>query len=215
MLTDKVLQPLNGGKTEHVVIILHGLGDNADGIMGLGEAFKTSMPNTLFLAPNAPFPCPHVPGGYQWFGSEDWTPSVILAGVKKAAPILKEYINDVIKRTGLTADKIALCGFSQGTMMALYIAPRSDEQLAGILGYSGALIGANELEAEKKCAPQTMLIHGTADNIVPFSSMAHAHSNLESCAIPVSSTPCHGLMHGIDEKGLGEGINFLRTALKL
>ncbi len=215
MLQDKILKPLHEGKTEHVVIILHGLGDSADGIMGLGEVFRNSMPNTLFLAPNAPFPCPYVPGGYQWFGGDDWTPSVVLEGVKNASPMLNAYIDDVMERTGLSEDKIVLCGFSQGTMMGLYTALRREVPLAGILGYSGALIGASELETEKKCTLPVLLAHGTNDGVVPFAAMAHAQSNLEACQIPVKSVECHGLDHGVDEKGLGEGINFMRTVLKM
>ncbi|MGE0109737.1 MAG: alpha/beta hydrolase [Bdellovibrionales bacterium] len=215
MLQEKVLRPVNDDKVERVVIILHGLGDNAAGIMGLGEAFQPSMPNTLFLAPDAPFPCPYVPGGYQWFGGDDWTPSIVLEGVKRAAPILNEYIDDVLERTKMTPDKVALIGFSQGTMMSLYVAPRREHQLAGVLGYSGALIGASELETEKKCAPPVLLAHGTCDSVVPFSAMAHAQGNLEACQIPVSSVTCHGLDHSVDEKGLGEGITFLRHVLKM
>ena len=213
MQDDQTRQPLDNSKTDYAVIILHGLGDCAAGIIGLADVFRQSMPNTVFIAPNAPFRCPYVPGGYQWFSGEDWTPSVVLEGVKKAAPLLNSYLDGVIERTGLAPDKIALCGFSQGTMMSLYVAPRREVPFAGILGYSGALIGASELEAEKKCAPSVLLVHGTSDSVVPFTAMAHAHSNLESYNIPVESVTCHGLDHGIDEKGLGEGINFLRTVL--
>ncbi|HBM91174.1 MAG TPA: phospholipase, partial [Rhodospirillaceae bacterium] len=132
MLQDVVLKPLGDGKIERAAIILHGLGDNAAGIMGLGEVFRKILPDTLFLAPDAPFACPHVQGGFQWFGSEDWTPKVILEGIENAAPHLNAYIDYVLETYKLAPEKLALIGFSQGTMMSLYVAPRRTPSLAGI-----------------------------------------------------------------------------------
>lgn len=213
MLTDVTLQPANGGKAQRAVIILHGLGDSAEGIIGLAEPMRPALPDTVFVAPNAPFPCDFSPFGYQWFSANDWTSSVVLEGVKRAATPLNEYIDHVMATYDLTPDKVALVGFSQGTMMSLYVAPRRKPQLACVVGYSGALIGGENLPAERQSAPPVLLVHGTHDDVVPYTSMLHAAGGLQNANIDVQQYTSQGLGHSIDDGGLTQGVLFLRKAL--
>ncbi len=215
MLNDVTLKPHGGQKTERAVIIVHGLGDSASGIIGLGEAFRPALPETEFLAPDAPDPCEFSPFGFQWFSARDWTPSVVLEGVKKAAPKLNAYIDHVLETRKLTPDKVALCGFSQGTMMSLYVGPRRAPGPAGILGYSGALIGGETLPRERKSSPPIFLVHGTADEVVPFGAMEHARQGLQNANLNVTTLPCPGLGHSVDDSGLSQGLIFLRRAFGL
>ena len=214
MLHDVTIAP-SSGKTDRAVIIVHGLGDSAEGIISLGEAFATGLPDTEFLAPDAPFPCEFSPFGYQWFSANDWTPSVVLKGIMQAAPLLNEYIDYVMKSRNLTPDKVALVGFSQGTMMSLYVAPRRDTQLAAVLGYSGALIGGEELPSQRISNPPIMLVHGTHDDVVPFSALTAAVAGLRNVNMNVEAVTCPGVAHSIDDLGLRSGITFLRRAFGL
>jgi phospholipase/carboxylesterase len=215
MLEDISIQPADGGEIERAIIILHGLGDSADGIISLADQIKSSFPNTEFVAPNAPFPCDFSPFGYQWFSMQDMSQEAILGGVISAATILNEYIDHIIQSRKLTPDKIALLGFSQGTMMSLYVAPRRTPSLAAVLGYSGALIGGDTLTQERKSAPPVMLIHGMNDDVVPFQAMLHAVAGLQNANINVTSLPCPNLAHSIDDLGLTQGVMFLRRVFKI
>lgn len=215
MLNDEKLMPKNGEKVERIVVIIHGLGDSAEGIIGLGEAFQPHMPSTLFVAPDAPDPCEFSPFGFQWFSAQDWTPSVVLEGIKKAAPKLNAYLDQLMEEYGLTPDKVALVGFSQGTMMSLFIAPRREKAFAGVLGYSGALIGGEELVGERKANPPIMLVHGTHDDVVPFAAMDRARMGLQAVNMNVEVVPCPGVAHSIDDLGLTQGILFLRRVFGL
>lgn len=213
MLHDQSLPPLSGGEAKSAVIILHGLGDSGAGILPLGEAWRQGLPDTVFLAPDAPFPCDMAPFGFQWFSSQDWSQQVVLAGIQNAVPSLNDYIDHVIASYKLTPAKVALVGFSQGTMMSLYVAPRRTPSLAGIVGYSGALFGAESLPNERRSAPPVLLIHGMLDDVVPFAAMAHAQSGLQNANINVQTLACPGLYHSVDDAGLAEGLHFLRKAL--
>lgn len=215
MLDDVTLSPANSGNVERAIIILHGLGDSAEGIMGLGEALRNALPNTEFLAPNAPYPCDFSPFGYQWFSMQDMSQGSILNGVINASEPLNAYIDHVIETRNLTPDKVALIGFSQGTMMSLYVAPRRTKQLAAVLGYSGALIGGETLPQERKSAPPIMLIHGTHDDVVPFPAMDHAIAGLHNVNINASSLACPGVGHSIDDLGLTSGAHFLRQVFQI
>jgi len=213
MLHEQILPPLNGNKPTSAVILLHGLGDSGAGLIDLGTAWQRGLPDTEFLAPDAPFPCDMAPLGYQWFSAQDWSPDMVLAGVIKAAPYLDEYIDHVIATRELPPARIALCGFSQGTMMSLYVAPRRSPSLAGVLAYSGALIGGETLGQEKKSSPPVLLIHGMKDEVVPFKAMAQARSGLQNVNINVDAIARPDLYHSIDNVGLAEGLKFLRRAL--
>src|SRR5690606_24745075 len=105
------------------------------------------------------------PMGFQWFSLQEWTPESIQRGVAQAMPILNEYIDQVLAHYGVADDKLALAGFSQGTMMSLYAGPRRTKKIAGILGYSGALVGGEGLSAPGIQKPPVLLVHGQADSV--------------------------------------------------
>jgi len=214
MLTDYHILPAAGGAPKHVVIFLHGVGDSGSGgLLSIGEMWNSLLPDTEFLCPDAPFPFDMGPMGRQWFSLREFTPPAMLAGAKKAAPMLNEYIDHVLASRELTPDKLALVGFSQGTIMALYVAPRRAQQIAGIVGYSGVLVGGENLPREKKFAPPVLLIHGTADEVVSYALLAPSERGLKNAGIPVATISCPGTGHTIDERGLVEGLKFLQKIL--
>lgn len=218
MLKDYRLAPLNGGKPARVVIFLHGLGDRGDGgLLTLGEAWAPAMPDCEFLCPDAVDPFDMAPpdfAGRQWFSLRNFTPQEMALGARTAAPALNEYIDHVLQTRNLTADKLALVGFSQGTIMALFVALRRPDPVACIVGYSGLLTEPELLSAEKKSSPPVILIHGSADEVIPHAAMAHAEAGLRAAFVPVTTLTCHGAPHTIDQRGMEAGFKFLRQHLK-
>jgi phospholipase/carboxylesterase len=205
--------PAGGGKPRRLVILLHGLGADGNDLIGLAPVLAQVLPETEFLAPNAPFPCDMGPFGYQWFSLQDRSTATMLAGVRAAAPILDAYIDDALAQRGLAEPDLALLGFSQGTMMSLYVGLRRGRAVAGILGYSGALIGGDNLVREARSKPRVLLVHGDADPVVPFPALGLAEGGLEAAGVPVETVTCPGLAHGIDEQGLRAGARFLHEVL--
>ncbi len=217
MLTDYRIHPASGGKPKQAVIFLHGVGDSGSGgLLTIGQMWQSALPECEFLCPDAPFPYDMAPadfGGRQWFSLQSFAPDAILKGVKDAAPILNNYIDNVLATRGLTADKLALVGFSQGTIMSLYTAPRRSRSLACVVGYAGLLAGAESLAAEKKSEPPVLLVHGMADEVVPYDALAIADRSLRAANIPVNTISCPDVGHSIDDRGLAEGLKFLKTYL--
>lgn len=217
MLNDFHLPPLNGGAPGHVVIFLHGLGDSGDGgLLSIGQVWQRALPDCEFICPSAPFPYDMAPpgfGGRQWFSLQDFGLEKVEEGVKTAAPILNDYIDHVLKTRNLPPERLALVGFSQGTMMALHVAPRRKEQIACVVGYSGMLSGADALKAEKQSSPPVLLLHGTYDDVVAYDSMAAAERGLKKAGIPVATFSCPGLGHSINDRGILEGLKFLQAHL--
>jgi phospholipase/carboxylesterase len=206
-------RPAGGGKPSRLVILLHGLGADGNDLIGLAPYWARLLPTAEFLSPNAPFPCDTAPYGYQWFSSQDRSPEAVLGGVRAAAPILDAFVDQALEERDLTAADVALVGFSQGTMMSLFIGLRRPQPLAGILGFSGRLIAPELLASELRSRPRTLLVHGTDDPLVPYSSLAAAEAALDAAGVPVETVTRVGMGHSIDEEGLRRGGLFLSDVL--
>jgi phospholipase/carboxylesterase len=213
-LSGPVQKPASGGKPKQLVVLLHGVGADGNDLIGLAPYWAPALPDAEFVSPDAPFPCDMAPYGRQWFSLQDRSPASILGGVRAAAPMLDAFLDDALAARGLDASKLALVGFSQGTMMSLYVGPRRPKTLAGIVGYSGALIGADTLTQDIRSRPPVLLVHGDADQIVPPQAFPLAVAGLKSVGIAVEELICPGLGHSIDEAGLRRGGEFLRRVLR-
>jgi phospholipase/carboxylesterase len=97
-------------------------------------------------------------------------------------------------------------------MMALHVAPRRARAVAAVVGYSGMLIAPQLLAAEIKSKPAVLLVHGTADPVVPYASLATAEAALRAVGIAVEAATRPGLAHAIDEEGLALGGDFIAAA---
>jgi phospholipase/carboxylesterase len=205
--------PASGGKPKQLVILLHGLGADGSDLIGLAPYWAQLLPEAEFVSPNAPFPCDMGPYGHQWFSVQDRTPATVLAGVRAAAPILDAFIEDALTERRLEPGSLAIAGFSQGTMMSLFVGLRRPEPVAGIIGYSGRLLAPELLSSELRSRPRVLLVHGTDDPVVPYASLADAEAGLRAAGIAVESLTCAGIGHSIDEDGLRRGGEFLKDVL--
>ena len=207
--------PVSGGEASQLIVLLQGVGADGQDLIGLAPHLAQSLPDAAFVSPNAPFPCDMAPFGYQWFSLQDRSPASILAGVQATALILNDFIDAELESHGLTLGQMGLIGFSQGTMMSLYISTRRYEAMAGVVGISGRLIAPELLETEIKSRPPIMLIHGEADQVVPFESLALAEQGLTAAGVSVETIACPNLGHGIDEFGMKGAAAFLKARFSL
>jgi phospholipase/carboxylesterase len=208
-LSGPIHKPQSGGKPKQLVLLLHGYGSDGNDLIGLAPHWAPLMPNAEFVAPNAPFPCEMAPFGYQWFSLADDSQAARLAGARAAASLIDAYIDAALKVRGLDDSKLAMVGFSQGTMMSLYVAPRRARPCAAVVGYSGALIGPQELAREIRSRPPVLLMHGDADPVVPHSELAWAQKALSEVGVPVTVETRPRVAHSIDDRGLMLGGRFL------
>jgi phospholipase/carboxylesterase len=202
----------SSGAAQQLVVLLHGVGADGDDLIGLAPALARLLPHATFVAPNGPEPCDMAPFGYQWFSLQDRRPEALLRGVQVTAPLLDAFLDDELARHNLDARRLALVGFSQGTMLALHVAPRRALPMAAVLGFSGALLGAEALQTETISRPPVFLIHGDADEIVPVGALAAAVAGLQAADIPVRFEIRPGLPHAIDPEGIAHGGAFLAAA---
>lgn len=212
-LAGPIFPPVSGAAPRKLVVLLHGLGADGRDLIGLAPHWADRLPDTAFLAPNAPNPCDMAPYGYQWFSLQDRTMARVAAGVRAAAGPLDAFLDRMLGEYGLTDADLALVGFSQGTMMALHVAMRRPNPCAAVVGYSGALVAPETLAAEIRSKPPVLLVHGAADEVVPVQALPAAVGALEAAGVPVQHAVRPGLGHSIDMEGLALGAAFLAEKL--
>ena len=203
------MAPASGGPAKSLVIFLHGYGSNGADLIDLAPYWAAALPETHFLAPDAPQPCDGIPYGRQWWPLTSLTPAACAAGVRVSAPALNAYIDAQLAAHDLSEGKLALVGFSQGSMMALHVGPRRVKTLGGIIGFSGMLADPDALAAEAVTKPPILLVHGDRDDVLPVEALHQAEVQLRSLEFDVASHVSPGLGHSIDEQGLQLGARFL------
>lgn len=207
--------PQAGGKPGHLVILLHGYGADGNDLIGLAPLLAQLMPDVVFHAPNAPYPCEGNPMGFQWFGISRLDPEVAAAGVRSAAPFAETFLDDTMARHGLDESKTVLIGFSQGTMMALHVGLRRRKPLAGIIGFSGMLAAPDSLNSEIQSKPPVLLVHGDSDEMLPAVLTQRAAHALQENGVEVGVHIAKGVGHSIDESGLQLAARFLLNVFDL
>lgn len=206
-ITGPRIPPLKGEAT-HLVVLAHGYGADGNDLIGLAPHWQRLLPGAAFVAPNAPQRCAAGPG-YQWFPISRLDPQEMALGVAEAAPVLSQFIDTELARYRLPAGRLALVGFSQGTMLSLAVGLARPEPPAAILGYSGLLAGG----APSGNGAPVLLIHGEADPMIPAEALFLSAGALGEAGISVQWHLSPALGHGIDEAGLDLGGKFLALAL--
>ena len=171
--------------------------------------WQDALPDALFLAPHAPQKCGLMGAGYQWFALTGFDPIAVAKGTASAAPAIDAFLDRKIAQYELTEKNLAIVGFSQGTMMALQVGLRRARAVSSIVGYSGLLTGTADLPTASPTKPPILLIHGSADPVVPIQALHSSQSTLERLGFTVESHVAPGIGHTIDPVGLRLGKEFV------
>jgi phospholipase/carboxylesterase len=197
------------GKPNALVVLLHGYGSDGDDLIGLAEPLAEFVPGAAFVAPNAPTPCPGA--RFMWFPISELDPVAMHKGVVAATPVLQSFIANELQHLGLSADRLILMGFSQGTMLALHLS-LSGQKPAAVVGFSGLLTTDGATQA-KLDLPPYFLAHGSADQVIPPDAMFMTAGALGEAGARVQWHLAAGIGHGIDDSSLALAGHFLQLAL--
>jgi len=200
-------EPGRGGAASRRIVTMHGWGADANDLADLAYPMSVRFPGAAFFIPNAPDPCAMNPMGRQWFDLADKTD-----GPTVAATMIEDSLDAAITELGLDMTAVALTGFSQGGMMSLHCGLHMTERPQAVVSFSGALLGVGDI-ARIDGRPSVMLIHGTDDQVVPFTMMEAASATLATHGIEAACVARPGLGHGIDPDALTQAIDFLASHL--
>ena len=204
------------GEDSSIVLFIHGYGADGADLLGLAEPLAQHLPDTVFVAVNAPERSMANPQGFQWFPIpwiDGSTEAAAIEGMLRSATVLNDFIDKVLADEGLSPDRLILFGFSQGTMMSLHVAPRRADPIAGVVGFSGRLMMHERLREEVLTTPPILLVHGNQDDVVPFEEMQLAGEALQAANFKVFAHVMEGTAHGIAPDGLSVALAFIRENL--
>ncbi len=118
-------------KARAAIILLHGRGASTQDILGL--VHELDLSGIAWLAPQA--------------AGNSWYPYSFLAPIEQNQPWLSSALNKVASTVklctdaGLTKDKIAVCGFSQGACLSAEFVARNPTQWLALIAFTGGLVG--------------------------------------------------------------------------
>ncbi len=206
-----------GRTAKQLVVFLHGYGADGNDLIAIAQQWQSLLPDTVFIAPHAPEPCAQAPVGRQWFALNLRDAEELWRGVSQAEPVLSAFLDAELARYRLGDERLALVGFSQGTMIALHVGLRR-KRAAAIVGYSGMLVGPERLGAVRNAQgrpPPVLLVHGDQDDLIPAEALFVSAEELAKAGIPCEWHLSLGVGHGIDGGGLMHGGLFLAQSFRL
>jgi phospholipase/carboxylesterase len=201
--------PPRSGEAKRLMVLLHGYGSDGSDLIALGQYWGSILPDTLFVSPNAPVACAINPSGYEWFPLQTDRTISRVEGAPAAREVIVNFLIDLWAQTGLKARDTMLVGFSQGAMMALHTGLSLDEEVAGIVAFSGALIPPPGFAEGTTPKPPVAILHGDLDDVVDPALSREAAETLTRLGFDVSfyRSPMTG--HGISQDMLDFATSFI------
>ena len=212
-LNTTIINPLSKEKPKNAVILCHGYGGDGKDISLLANYWRTYLPETVFICPDAPEKCAISSSGFQWFDLMSQTEDETLAKSLVAEIKLNELIDQVKKENEFSSNQIALGGFSQGCMISLQTGIKRKDKVNSIVGYSGRIIDTDHLSKNIVSKPNIILMHGDADQIVPINSLLEAIDFFNKNNYKIESKIFENCEHHIPAEGSSLGLQFIKKQL--
>ncbi len=188
------------------VILLHGRGGSAEDILALGRELTDDR--VALIAPQAP--------GHTWY------PYSFLAPRERNEPYLSSALAQVeralglAQSAGLESSRVALCGFSQGACLATEFVARNPRRYAGLLAFTGGLIGPVDepisLMGDLAGTP-ILLSSGDPDPHVPWKRVEESGELLTGIGGKVILKRYPGRPHTVLPEEIEEGKKLLFAAI--
>ena len=212
-LNTTILNPLSKKKPKNAVILCHGYGGDGKDISLLASYWRTYLPDTLFVCPDAPERCAVNKNGFQWYDLMDQTQDQVLVKSLVSEMKLNTLIDEVLKDNHLTGEEVALGGFSQGCMISLQTGIKRKDKINSIIGYSGKIVDENHLQNNINSRPNIILMHGDNDQIVPVTFLLEAKNFFNKNNYKIETKILKNCEHRIPTEGSSLGLNFLKKNL--
>jgi len=122
-------------------------------------------------------------------------------------------IDEIKAEYSIFANKIILCGFSQGCMISLQTGLKRKDSINSIIGYSGKIIDVKHIENNIKSKPDIILMHGDKDQVVPVSFLLEAKELFNRINYKIQTKIFQNCEHRIPQEGSSLGLEFIKQKL--
>lgn len=161
-------QIINETEKPPVLIFLHGIGADENDLFGLSNFLDKRF---FIISVRAPFTLPY--GGFAWFEifiRQDGITANIEQFEESKQKFL-EFVDKIVVEHDLDAERIFLCGFSQGAMVSTSAFLEAPEKFAGLAALSGRaspeMLPATDDFEKLKDFP-VLIQHGIYDPVLPI-----------------------------------------------
>lgn len=210
------LLPEGGEAPRQLMILLHGVGANAQNLLPLGRVLRAHFPQAAIVALqgyDAFDGMPHDGSARQWFSIRGNVEAERAARVAAVLPRLVADVRAHQQRLGVGEAATALVGFSQGSILSLEAIALHDGLAGRVLAFSGRYAS---LPAQAPKLTTLHFFHGGADPVIP---VAHARAAIEhlstlegaDATIDIAS----GIGHEIDKALLDSALHRLTHHIPL
>lgn len=198
------------GDATHALVLLHGRGADAEGMVDLGVALTNDLGGTsrwAIIAPQAE--------GHTWYPQRFLAPEADNQPWLDGARALIYRLLGELAGAGLDASRIVLGGFSQGACLALDTAARHG-RVAGVLGFSGGLIGppGTAFDVRPMDGTPVLLAVHDADPHIPLVRVEDTARAFARAGADVTSRLYRGSQHTITSDALAYGRGIVEHAAK-
>ena len=198
------------GRTNAVVVLLHGYGADGADLRSLAESLARPLQDVVFLLPDGFESTPGGGSGRQWFALSD-DASQRRARIRPAASRLTLWIDQELRRRGVSRARTVVGGFSQGAMLAIDLGLHMTPPPAGAFALSGRLVDdANPTDHP----PPMLLVHGTSDVRIPFAEAERSADRLRVLHVATNLVSLRGVGHTITGDGVEATTAFIQDVLR-
>lgn len=200
--------------SKNLIVLLHGVGSRGSDLQGVAERLRQAIPQVSVALPDGPSAFDMGPG-FQWFSingvTEETRPMRILA----ARQAFDDRLAEVFRQQDINpeTDRVILAGFSQGAIMAMDALIRADYPLAGVVAFSGRL--ASPLPLRPPAGSAAVLIHGKADQVIPWQESQKAAEALRAAGVQVELSIEEHVPHTISLAGIRTATTFIKKCVAL
>jgi phospholipase/carboxylesterase len=200
------------GPPTHLVVMLHGLGADAASFSRLAPRLAGALPTADFITPPALEPWDQGAPGRQWFSVRGVTDENRPARVRVAGAEVSRWADAELARRGLGKDRLVLVGFSQGAMVAGWLAVHRRPEPAAVVMLSGRVSESESPEAGSVRTP-VFVAHGEDDRLISPSVVDPSARSLEAWGARVTTRIYPGLSHGVSVLEVEEAARFIAQAV--
>lgn len=193
-------------KADRVVLLIHGRHASAEVILPLAD--RLALPGVCFLAPSAE--------------TGSWYPGLFMGPIAANEPFLSQSLDRLgailgaVNRLGFDiGTDIVLAGFSQGACLVLEYAARHPRRYAGVLGFTGGLIGPDPMHRDERGGFEgTPVFIGCSekDPFIPAERVVQTAGHLKTHGASVTTRFYPGSDHIINDDQIAHALDILSSS---
>jgi phospholipase/carboxylesterase len=205
-------QPLVESLKPPLLLLLHGIGSNEHDLFGLAPSLDKRFLILSLRAPNT-----LAPGSYAWFALNftPQGPDINIAQAEASLKTLIAFIGEAVTAYGANPDQVYLLGFSQGAIMSASIALTRPDLVAGAALMSGRVLPEIRpmlAAPEQLNGLPILVVHGTADTVLPINNGRASRDLLSSLPIALTYHE-YPMGHEVSPQSLTDVNNWLSEQL--